>query len=319
LAHGQAIHQLAASAYHTLANPTTDIVFPVKCDSHGNVYYLFSARGFGRFDVAKFAPDGSQEAIYSYADVSELKNAVLLADSVSDYGELYELVRSPDSRVRLLRFAEDGRLVSTKEIESPEPFTPAQLEVLPDGTLFVSGTIVGAKTGHGAGQPVNAFYGSDGGFLRYIRLKKDPGRLKKPMSSTDRSGSENTAVHFGMTAVGDEGNLYVLRAANPAVVYVLSPGARVERILTVRPPKTGALPIAILAHGGRVAIEFSLPDAPDLRGTTIRVVDAQSGRTLADYGIPQELTAAVACYDGEQFTFVGMRDGWRSLIQATAH
>lgn len=317
-ASGQTSFQLTDSDYHPFANPTA-IVFPVKCDDRGNVYFRFSARGPGKFDVVKIAPDGSQKAMYAYSGVADIKDDTLLAASAGDHGEMYELLRAPGQRVLLLRFSENGQLESRTEIDSPEPFTPAQLDVLPNGTLFVSGTLIGEKTGQRAGEPVNAFYDPGGRWLKEIRLKKDSGLLKQPLTTSDRTGSQNRAVHFGRTAVGDDGNLYVMRAVSPAVVYVISPGGKVERTLTVHAPADGAVPFALLAHGGRVAVEFDFPTSPDVSDTRIRLVDSHSGQAITDYEVTTDLGEAVACYDGEQFTFVGMKDGCRSIIRAPTH
>ncbi len=92
-----------------------------------------------------------------------------------------------------------------------------------------------------------------------------------------------------------------------------------ERTLTVQPPGNGGVPFALLAHGGRVAVEFDFPDSPDVSDTRIRLVDSRSGQAITDYKVTTDLGEAVACYDGSQFTFIGMKDGWRSIIQAPSH
>jgi hypothetical protein len=318
VAYGQTTFQLSDSNYHPLTKPT-DIVFPVKCDDHGNVYFRFSAHGPGKFDVVKIAPDGAQKAVYSYWGDAKLRDDTLLADSVGEHGEMYELLGGAGHRVLLVRFSAEGNLEATDEFEAPEPFTPSQLETLPGGTFFVSGVLVGDKTGRRAGQPVNAFYDNNGHRLREIHLKQDAGRLKQSLAGPDRNGSQNRGVYFGRTAVGDDGNLYVMRAASPAIIYVVTPGGRVERTLVVQPPAKGAQPIALLAYGGRVAIEFSLPAATDVGDTRIRIVNAHSGHAIVDYEITGDLGEAVACYNVEQFTFLGSKDGWPSLIQAPTH
>ena len=104
----QSTFQLSDSDYRPFTAPT-DIVFPVKCDQQGNVYFRFSARGLGGFDVVKIAPDGSQKATYTYSAVPELKNDSLLAVSADDRGEIYELLKGPEHRVILLRFSGGGR------------------------------------------------------------------------------------------------------------------------------------------------------------------------------------------------------------------
>ncbi len=313
--YGQTVLQLADSDYHPLTEPV-QIVFPVKCDDQGNVYFRVSARGPGRFDVVKIAPDGSQKSVYSYSGVADLKDDSLLANSESEHGEMYELLRASGHRILLLHFSEDGRLEERDELQAPEPFIPAQLEALPRDVLFISGTLVGDKAGRQAGQPFNALYDHSGRRLKEIRFKKDSGRLNEPLQSQDLSGSQNRAVHFGRTVVGDDGNLYMMRAESPAVVYVISPGGSLERTLTIQPPGKGAIPVALLEHSGRVAVEFDFPESPDVSGTRIRLVDNDSGQAITDYKVTQDLGEAVACYDGAKFTFVGMKDGWRSIIQA---
>jgi hypothetical protein len=309
--------ELADTNYHPLTNPT-DIVLPIKCDHQGNVYFRSAAaRGPGKFDVVEVAPDGSQKAIYTYASDANLKDATLLADSAAEHGEMYELVRARGRKLVLLRFSENGQIESDYDLEVSEPFVPSHLEVLPRGTIFVSGTLIGEKAGAHAGEPVNILYDNGGHKIKDIHLKPESGALKQQLKEADRSGSQKRAVQFGRTTIGDDGDLYIMRAISPAVVYVVSPTGRTERRLTVPPPVKGSEPAGLLVHGGRVAIEFSLPDAPDVSGTRIRVVDSRSGHTISDYSVTNDLGEGMACYNGEEFTFLGSKDGWPSLMQAS--
>ncbi len=108
-----------------------------------------------------------------------------------------------------------------------------------------------------------------------------------------------------------------MRATSPALVYVISAGGDLTRTLKVAPPFVKGTPVAMMVNAGLVAIEFSDPNAPDVSDTTIRVVNALTGDTVADYRIVPELTEAVACYTNDKFTFLGNSDGWPAVMQAS--
>lgn len=197
------------------------------------------------------------------------------------------------------------------------PSSPSQLVALNDGTYFVSGTQTGDKTGKGAGLPINAIYNGSGKLVRKVSLKDDaePKGLPK---ITGQPSEANPAVRFGRAVLGEDGNIYLIRAVSPTLVYVISPGGDLVRTVKVSAPFDKAVPIALMINAGRIAIEFSDPNAYDMSDTTIRVADALTGTKIADYQIALDLTEAVACYSGNRFTFLGNSRGWPAIMQANA-
>jgi len=310
--------QLVSAEAHRLATAET-VVLPAKCDGEGNVYFRIQPAGPGLFDVVRISLEGAQKAIYRYSDVPELKGSLVDDFAIGADGKVYELVELGEGHVLVLEFSEKGEFEGKTELQGKPLFNPSQLVVLTGGNFFVSGSLIGDKAGHGVGNPFNAIFNTSGDLVRKFSLKKDADPKVSP-NTADRSGNANLAVRFGRALLGDDGNLYVMRAASPALVYVISPAGNVMRTLRIMPPVKKAEPVALLTGSGRIAVEFSVPDAPDIADTTIRVADSRSGHTVMDYRITWQLGEAVACYSQDEFTFVGSgEDMWPSIMRAATH
>jgi hypothetical protein len=295
----------------------TGVVWPLKCDSDGNVYFRFQTADRRSFNVSRFAPDGTQKATYRSSNIPELKDSTVNDFSIAEDGKLYELVWLGKS-IYIVEFSKDGEIEGKTELTVEQPLIPAQLEALAGGNFFVTGSLVGDKTGHDAGKPFNAIFDNSGKLVREVTFKKDAEPKEAPKTA-NRSGDANHSILFGRTALGEDGNLYVMRAVSPAVVYVISPAGRLLRTLRIQPLIKNAQPVALLTGAGRLAVEFDVPDTPDVSDTLIRVVDARTGRNVVDYRTTRQLGEAVACYTTEGFTFIGSDENlWPTIAQASA-
>jgi len=305
---------LAVTETHRLSS-AGQLVLPFRCASNGAIYGRFPSGGPPLFQVLEFAPDGSQKGSYSYLSDPELKAAFLEDFAVTGNGEVYELAEVWKNRVFVVTFSGDGQIANKSELVTRHPVNLSHIVALPEDRIFVSGSLVGDEHGNNAGKPFNAIFDRSGKLLREITLGGDP--KPKEAKAADRKGDGNPAVKWGRTVAGDDGNLYVMRQRSPAVVYVVSQAGSVQRKLTIAAPVEKALPIELEVNGGRLAIEFSVVDAPDVGDTRIRIVNAQTGQNIADYSVTAELGEALTCYraDGE-FTFLRETDGWPRIIQA---
>ncbi len=299
---------------HRLANDL-EVVFPLKCDDDGNGYFRFPSPGV-YFDVARISPDGSQKATYRFSDDPDLKGSSVQDFAIGEGGTVYELVR--DNGYFIAEFSRDGKLERKTKLVSKAPLNLSQLAALPAGSFFVSGSLVGDKAGRGAGKPFNAIFDSNGNLVRRISFKNDAQSGKSPKAA-DRVGDSNPGTYYGQILFGSDGNLYVMRAVSPAIVYVLSPSGNLVRTLRIQTSIKNARPFALMMEGGQLAVEFDVPDATDVSDAIIRVVDALTGQTIVDYRTTRQLSS-VACYTRDGFTSIGSdEDLWPNIMQASTH
>lgn len=302
---------LAITETHRLSTAGR-LVLPLKCDGNGNIYGRFPSGA--DLQVLEFAPDGFQKSSYSYLSDPELKTAFLQDFAVTENGELYELLKLRKNRSFVVTFSGDGRLASRAELLTRYAVTLSHIVALRGDRFFVSGSHIGDETGKDVGKPFNAIFDGSGRLVREISLKRDV--RPKEASGADPNGNTNPAVKWGRAVGGDDGNVYVMRQDSPAQVYVVSQAGAVLRTLKVTAPVPRSLPIELEVSGGRVAIEFSIPDVPGVDDTIIRVVNAQTGQKIADYSITPEIGEAVACFrDDGGFTFLRKTDDWPRIIQ----
>lgn len=309
----QAPIALTITETHRLST-AAQLVLPLKCDGSGNIYGRF--RSGARFQVMEFSPDGSQKSSYSDLSDPELKDAFPEDFAVTENGEVYELLKLWKSRSFVMIFSGDGQMASKAELVTRQPVNLSHIVALPQDRFFVTGSVAGDETGKGAGKPFNAIFDSSGKLLRQITLKGDS--KPKETKPEDHVGDANPAIKWGRAVGGDDGNIYVMRQGSPAVVYVVSQAGTVVRTLKVPPPVTNASGTQLAINQGRIAIEFSIPEATDVSDTRIRVVNAQTGQKIADYSITPEIGEAVACFrDDGGLTFLRQTDSWPRIIQTS--
>ena len=316
---GRGVVNLTVAESHRLSTAGQEAL-PAKCDSAGNIYSRFGPGVGGLFQVSKFAPDGSQKSSYRYQSIPDLREAAFLEDfAIGEGGEVYELLSVWKNRTFLLAFKSDGEIGEKAEIEAGRSLNLSHIVALAGGRIFVSGSMAGDDLGRNAGKPLNAILDSNGNLIREVTLKDDarPNEAK----TADSNGDANPAVHWGRTVGGDDGNIYVMRLGPQAVVYVVSPGGSLIRKLKIASPVAKAQAVELKESRGRLAIEFSVPDSKGVSDTRIRVADAYTGQSIADYAITPEMGEALACYrnDGtDRFTFLSSIDKWPAIVQASA-
>lgn len=302
------------SQTHRLATAQS-ITLPIKCDSDGNVYLRNPSSSPSTLDLIKIAKDGTEKATFRYYEAPDLKRAFVEDFAVGDDGKVFELAQVSRENIYVLRFSSDGHLEGQVQLLTTARFEPSQFVVTNDGSFFVSGTKLSSDGG--AGRPLNFIFNGSGKLVRELSLKGDVNIDASPKSAKG-STEPDSSVRFGSALLGQDGNVYLMRATSPAMIYVVSPGGGVARILKVNPPAPKDLPVTMMINGPRLAIEFSAPDATDIASTTIRVLNTSTAETIRDYKIVRELSQALACYADDEFTFIGDTDGWPAIMQANA-
>ncbi len=311
----QVLLSLGPTEVHRISGVVSGGVYPYRCDSSGNIYARFESAGASKFDLLKISADGQHTTAFPVPSMPELKYGTVSAFDPHDGVDIYELIQLGQEKTYLLNYSADGSLRSRTELQVPEPMRLTQLAVISSTSFFVSGTLVGSSDGKRAGAPFNAIFDATGKLVRTISLKNDsqPG---KPARQADPSGLSNLAVYFGRAVAGHDGNLYVLRATTPARIVVISASGDVVRTVPIEPPTPGSEPFEMQVSGGRIAVEFDSPDAKDISGTRIRVIDSQTGEALNDYRITRELTEAMACFTPEAFTFYSNTGEFPAIVVA---
>jgi hypothetical protein len=291
------------------------LLLPIKCDQEGRVYLQFMGDPMAPSEDTKSVTRISRKAEIDAQFA--LKNADLGDQYVGrDYaidsdGQVAMLAETPEGYT-VVRFDKDGKFKSKFRLE--DRLRPFQLALFKSGQLLIAGTespTTGAPE-RGA-VPFTAIFDESGTMLKEVSFEDDKQFTKGALEGDSRyapSGNHNTnrAVTLGESVSGDDGNVYVMRWASPALVYVVSPGGAVLRKLKIDPHEEEMLPRSLFLSKGRLAMQFA-----DSKKPLLIVANAESGKVLARYGANLELGGGLACYTAEEMTFVGNKDGKLAL------
>ncbi|MGA2647411.1 MAG: hypothetical protein ABSF15_22105 [Candidatus Sulfotelmatobacter sp.] len=281
-----------------LSHPT-QMIDKTTCDSDGNVYarvWAGDGSETARLPVQEITPEGTLARNFRVAGASQ-NTDVAEGFFVSDAGDVYQAARMANG-VYIVKFAKDGSVKSTVKLEAdPRLVDPWQLAVFKAGEYLLSGL-----TGKDHRTPYTAVFETNGKLVKEIYEPEDEeARLKAENGDTayTRSNAGNRFVGFGDVAAGSDGNVYLLRGTSPALVYVVSPAGQVVRKLHIDTGSPDFVAGDIKLHAGRLAIGFNGPN------NLVMVTDLE-GRTIASYAVDRHKPdwPALACYDGEGFTFV---------------
>ncbi len=305
-------YRLQVASETTTPEAVRALVGPFRCDAKGNFYFRSVGpaerpRAAAR-SIKKLGPNGSVQTRYQSPD-AELD---LLDFAVSADGELRAIAAAPH-KLYLVSFDKSGGVSSKTELDLL--FKPKQLVVFDNGSFLVSGSELPTSHNGAPPKPITAVFSPDGKLARRISLpkrKNDDRETASSLASDDAAEGIDPAVEFGAAVAGSDGNAYLLRHTYPATVHVISPWGEVLRTLKVEPPYKGMKPNELFYSDGRLLLVFT-----DERQVGIMAVDAQSGEPLAEYLVPDELGAAVACYEGNEIAFLH-RKGSKLTIVRTA-
>ncbi len=291
-----------------------------QCDSSGNIYVrlfdpaeLDQARPVLMFDKAgglqaKFtSPHLPEFQQYQY----EFPFALLPQGGIAVVDWMY-----PD--IHVVKFSADGTVESDVKLDFAR-FAPYQLAVFPTGDLLLSG-IEGANRAHPhLYKSFAAIYDKTGHLMKRLTLEGDE-EIDRAIEVGDSRyashgpGWGNLAVAQGMVATGEDGNVYLVRRASPATVYVISSSGEVVRKFVVEPQTSSDMPFEMQLAKGKIAFVFDGWTGGRTSGNEkLAVVDANSGERLEDFedGTAGAGFFGLSCYapDSGAFTFLSMSDG----------
>jgi hypothetical protein len=257
-------------------------------------------------------------------------------DKAMEYGE-----------VSLVVFDEEGNYDSVIRLDNL--LAPRQLAVFPSGEFLISGERLDEEQ-RGTGQPFTAIFDRAGRLMKELELPDDIEEQREELrSAVDPRMEQQTAgdqlpapkpqgqavpaqtnplpskteqfqlaLSRGKAVAADDGNIYLMRAISPPVIYVIAPGGGVARRLSLKPPDPDALPLEMKVAGGRVAMMFVTPDTKGrLTKHTLVIANTESGEVIAHYPTGAEVGGALACYSPDAITFLSATQGGSMALAVT--
>jgi len=287
------------------------IVGSPKCDEEGNFYVRTD-----RFAIVKF--DSKPERIATFnanssPDVPKIDGAGDF--TVSPEGSVHQLVL-PHSYDRVVfAYNKDGSYKSMIKLDPGGPWSPSLFVTFPSGNFMATGQKwdrIGKNY-----VPFTGIFSSDGTLLKELRLEDD-GNIGPS------SIGLNSAISRGQMEFGADGNAYLVRWLNPAIVYAISPGGEVVRRFTVDPGDAEFEVGGMVAAGSRLALLFrKAAQGKNVEQQLIQIVDLE-GNKVATYQEPMidghlAFGLALACYthNPEQLTFLGWTKDEKLVLNIT--
>lgn len=297
-----------------------------KCDSDGNLYLQGADRGF---TISKFNSKGEPVATFkatSSPDVVQLDAGGMF--TVNEDGEVYQLVFPHSYDRDIFIYKKDGSFKSLVKLDAGGVWSPSLFVVFPSGNFLATGQKWDRPTQQYV--PFTGIFSSSGALLKELHLEDDANIHEMAARGDSRfvpgpvSGGINYAISRGKMEIGSDGNVYLLRWLNPAVIYAVSPGGEIERRFTVDPGDPDLTVGGMTVAGNRIAVAF-MKSAPgeSIKDWLMEVVDLE-GNKVAAYGQPVienhvAFGFTLACYthNPEQFTFVSWADDEKVVFNIT--
>ena len=294
---------------------------PSKCDADGNLYIRKLATDRPLLGpVVKIDPDGKRTALFDPAAFSQLALDRADAFSPAPDGGMYQIAQAGvlKPRIYVLHFSSDGSPSSPTLLDADlEVYTFAAFA---DGNFLVSGVKRDVQNKNDHGRNFTAVFSADGRELAQLTFQEPmPDNTKASKAGTKPvAGPSAVAMNDPTKAVptldladaevGSDGNLYVMRSASPALVYVIGSSGKIFKTLRIAAPLKSGAPAGFHVSGNRLAISFWNDRT---QSQTVMVADAQNGRKIATYEGAGALGPAFACYSANEgvFTFLKLGEG----------
>ena len=284
---------------------------PAKCDADGNLYirkYAVDRALLG--PVVKIDPEGKRTALFDPAAFSQLALDRADAFSPAPDGGIYRIAQKGvvKPRIYVLRFSSDGSPSSAALLDAD--FEVYTFAAFAEGNFLVSGVKRDPQNRHDHGRNFTAVFSADGRELAQLSFEK-PHTTPKPEAKPENVNAGDQPVptlDLADAEVGDDGNLYVMRASSPALIYVIAPSGEIVRRLRVKTPLKDARPNAFHISGNRLALSFA--DAEG-ESQTLIVADTQTGDEISRYSDSAGLGPTFACFSANEgvFTFLKLGEG----------
>jgi hypothetical protein len=281
---------------------------PTDCDEQGRLYVKLVKPGTAmEGPLLRLSPRGVLEAEFDTSD--ELVNIYGMRPNGG------AVMIHLDGATKVVdNFGPDGKRESSVRLESPPaPFFPSQIAVFRSGEILLAGVQY-----HPGFKAATAIYDPTGHLVKQFALEGDA-EIERAIEVgdaryTDSPGGGNAAISQSLAITGDDGFAYLMRATSPATVYVISAAGEVVRKIVVSAPTDSGLPdFWIRVAKNKLAVKFRSGCDRALgfhscEGTEYTVVDATTGKRLADYAADKDAAGTTACYapDADRFFTFGL-------------
>lgn len=290
---------------------------PFKCDSDGNIYFLNRA-----YDatIQKLTAKGERVAMFEASSHSEKKLVSTGTFDVTLEGEVYQLVFPQELKRYVFTFKSDGSFKAPIQLNRSFWWFPTSLAVFPSGEMLITGSEYD-KDVNAPMWPFTGIFAADGSLLKEVKLDDDEtlhdmaAKGDKRVTSAENPQA-NHAVDFTQMERAQDGNVYLMRWTNPAIIYAISPGGAVVRRLKIDPGDSHYSPHALHIFQNRLAVLFlewntneKIMKIVDLEGHEIATYDEL--RTKDEH--QSMLSGAFYCYteNPTRFVFLGTKDDGR--------
>jgi hypothetical protein len=280
----------------------------VRCDGADNLYLRIVPSARYRVEsqpIVKLSPKGETLATYSAQNAADPLD--LVDFNVTLDGHVYGL-GADRKDLYLVTFNSDGRIKDRNKFDAS--FTPAKIVAFQSGHYLVAGSELGTREHSANHTAYTGLFDESGKLLKKIALADDE-KIKTAADSDDRNfvgegaSPQNLAIAWGVASPGYDGNVYLMRRVDPAVVYVISAGGEVIRRLSVPSPEPGMLPESLQSTADGLVVSFT-----NDKSTSIIVANPENGMQKAEYSGPQDVGVALGCYAGNKsFLFLGSQKG----------
>jgi hypothetical protein len=314
---GSTIALHASSTMNVASEMGGAFMSPSKCDADGNLYIRKFAMDRPLLGpVVKIDTDGKRTALFDPAAFFQLALDRADAFSPAPDGGMYQIAQSGvlKPRIYVLHFSSDGSPSSPTRLDAD--FEVYTFAAFASGNFLLSGVRRDVQNKNDRGRKFTAVFSADGRELAQLSFQA-PQRPAKAGAKAGAGGHQPGAqkeaeksappLDLADAEVGNDGNLYVMRASAPALVYVIAPSGKILQTLKIAAPP-GTVPSAFHVSANRLAISFWNEGS---QSQTVVVADAQTGRKIASYADPTGLGTSFACYEANEgvFTFLKLGEG----------
>jgi hypothetical protein len=283
------------------------------CDGSDNLYVQKEPRDA----VRKFNAKGELAALFQAAANTDKKIDATGYFTLAPNGDLYQLVYPHEFDRYVYVYKSDGAFKSAIKLNPGFVWFPHTLAVFGSGQLLIAGSEYD-KDKTAAMWPFTGIFAADGSLFKEIKLEDDDtlhdmAALGDARVASPRSPQLNRAVEFSQAEMAADGNAYLMRWTNPAIIYAISPRGEVLRRLKIDPGDPGYQPSTMHVFQNRIAVLFVDAKSDFL----MKIVDLE-GHDLARYDEVEAnrrqpgamLGSSLACYteDPTRFVFLGAND-----------
>ncbi|MDP9267719.1 MAG: hypothetical protein M3P27_05255 [Acidobacteriota bacterium] len=294
---------LLPGSSRTLTVPRFGTWGHAKCSADGSVFVHGDTGSINDSVVLKISADGSAYTIYDLPD-EKSKATAFSAFDVTGEGDVWMLDETKEGELAAFHFNSAGKLSSETRLAVPNHLRARIFSVFPSGAMLVGGYF--GKLAEKSGLAGKG----------YVALFERSGRLRKVLNAPDLDFDPKkitTTPFQGASAIGEDGNLYLLTGSQ--VVVMSETG---EKLRTLKYEKVSeAIASNIVASQDLLALWLLSQDKEGSVDGRFLVINYQTGEPLATYTSGPELGNMPLCFSRQDgFTFLKVESGVAKFISA---